>query len=181
MVAQKNHILRDGNGNSSLLLSLSSSSSQTEEYQNNTNKKNTKTNSVVQWEQLNALTLAANDMQKSVAFYTALGLVVTYGGGPDDSFTTLEPPSSSSNRFNLAINLVYDPDYASSSATTISKKKNPWWGRCVIHVSDVDGMHDMAIQQGYTPEFSPRDAEWGERYFHMLDPSGHELSFAKRL
>jgi hypothetical protein len=26
---------------------------------------------------------------------------------------------------------------------------------------------------------SPRDASWGERYFHMLDSDGHELSFAR--
>jgi hypothetical protein len=25
----------------------------------------------------------------------------------------------------------------------------------------------------------PRDAEWGERYFHLHDPDGHELSFAQ--
>jgi uncharacterized glyoxalase superfamily protein PhnB len=25
----------------------------------------------------------------------------------------------------------------------------------------------------------PRDAEWGERYFHLTDPDGHELSFAR--
>jgi uncharacterized glyoxalase superfamily protein PhnB len=24
----------------------------------------------------------------------------------------------------------------------------------------------------------PRDAEWGERFFHLTDPDGHELSFA---
>jgi catechol-2,3-dioxygenase len=27
----------------------------------------------------------------------------------------------------------------------------------------------------------PRNASWGERYFHMLDPDGHELSFARPL
>ena len=26
---------------------------------------------------------------------------------------------------------------------------------------------------------APRDAEWGERYFHITDPDGHELSFAR--
>ena len=28
---------------------------------------------------------------------------------------------------------------------------------------------------------TPRDAEWGERYFHLTDPDGHELSFARPL
>src|SRR5438128_550362 len=27
----------------------------------------------------------------------------------------------------------------------------------------------------------PRDAEWGERFFHLADPDGHELSFARPL
>src|ERR1700747_319778 len=31
---------------------------------------------------------------------------------------------------------------------------------------------------GFGPE-RPRDASWGERYFHMLHPDGHELSFAQ--
>ena len=31
------------------------------------------------------------------------------------------------------------------------------------------------------PEAAPADAPWGERYFHITDPDGHELSFAKRL
>jgi hypothetical protein len=26
-----------------------------------------------------------------------------------------------------------------------------------------------------------RDAEWGERFFHLVDPDGHELSFARPL
>ena len=30
-------------------------------------------------------------------------------------------------------------------------------------------------------EAPPEDASWGERYFHVTDPDGHELSFAKRL
>jgi len=28
---------------------------------------------------------------------------------------------------------------------------------------------------------SPRDAAWGERFFHVTDPDGHELSFAEPL
>ncbi|WP_420715440.1 VOC family protein [Cupriavidus sp. D39] len=35
--------------------------------------------------------------------------------------------------------------------------------------------------RGLRPEAAPRDAEWGERYFHISDPDGHELSFAKLL
>jgi hypothetical protein len=34
------------------------------------------------------------------------------------------------------------------------------------------------IAAGYRPDTAPRDAEWGERFFHLTDPDGHELSFA---
>ena len=34
---------------------------------------------------------------------------------------------------------------------------------------------------GLRPEVEPRDAPWGERYFHLTDPDGHELSFARPL
>ena len=37
------------------------------------------------------------------------------------------------------------------------------------------------ISEGLSPDTKPRDAEWHERYFHITDPSGHELSFAKPL
>jgi hypothetical protein len=31
----------------------------------------------------------------------------------------------------------------------------------------------------YDPNTGPRDATWGERHFHVADPDGHELSFAR--
>ncbi|HWC29302.1 MAG TPA: VOC family protein, partial [Dehalococcoidia bacterium] len=36
-----------------------------------------------------------------------------------------------------------------------------------------------ALAAGLQPSSEPRDAEWHERYFHILDPDGHELSFAR--
>ena len=46
---------------------------------------------------------------------------------------------------------------------------------------DVDAMHETVVGAGHVPEFTPRDAPWGERYFHLRDPDGHELSFARPL
>jgi hypothetical protein len=34
------------------------------------------------------------------------------------------------------------------------------------------------MEKGFYPD-SPQDASWGERYFHMPDPDGHKLSFAR--
>jgi uncharacterized glyoxalase superfamily protein PhnB len=44
----------------------------------------------------------------------------------------------------------------------------------------VDAFWRHLKEKGFDPEI-PRDASWGERYFHMLDPDGHELSFARPL
>jgi catechol 2,3-dioxygenase-like lactoylglutathione lyase family enzyme len=56
-----------------------------------------------------------------------------------------------------------------------------WWGRVIVHVSDVDAVYQKALAAGYRPEAPPADASWGERYFHVCDPDGHEISIAKRL
>ena len=42
------------------------------------------------------------------------------------------------------------------------------------------GYHRL-VDAGLTPTTAPRDATWGERYFHINDPDFHELSFSKRL
>ena len=56
-----------------------------------------------------------------------------------------------------------------------------WWGRVIFYHSDVDSLHASVIAAGYRADTAPRDAEWGERFFHLTDPDGHELSFAKPL
>ena len=54
------------------------------------------------------------------------------------------------------------------------------WGRLIFYVTDVDALWNHLKDRGFDPEI-PRDASWGERYFHMPDPDGHELSFARPL
>jgi uncharacterized glyoxalase superfamily protein PhnB len=56
-----------------------------------------------------------------------------------------------------------------------------WWGRVIFYVGDVDGLYARARAAGLAPAAAPRDAEWGERYVHLTDPDGHELSFARPL
>jgi uncharacterized glyoxalase superfamily protein PhnB len=51
----------------------------------------------------------------------------------------------------------------------------------IFYVADVDAVHAYVIANGYHPDTAPRDAEWGERFFHLTDPDGHELSFAHPL
>jgi len=51
----------------------------------------------------------------------------------------------------------------------------------VFWVDDVDAAHARVVEHGYLPETAPAAATWGERYFHVRDPDGHELSFARPL
>lgn len=112
-------------------------------------------------ERISAVTLATHDMARAVAFYKGLGFKLGKGG-EEAAFTTFHIGPNS-------LNLI-----AEDTSTQ-------WWGRVIFYVHDVDKMHAQVIDAGVTPEFSPRDADWGERYFHVTDPDGHELSFAKPL
>lgn len=114
-------------------------------------------------ESLSAVTLATRDMARSVRFYLAAGFLLRYGG-PDASFTSFEAGRS-------YLNLVLDT----------SSPNWGWWGRAIFYVDDVDATYERIRAAGYTAEAPPRDAEWGERYFHVLDPDGHEISFARPL
>ncbi|MFP5468193.1 MAG: VOC family protein [Alphaproteobacteria bacterium] len=120
-------------------------------------------NASPQIEAISAVTLATRDMTRAVAFYTGLGFAVRYGG-PASGFTSFYAGRS-------YINLMAVPN------------DQTWgqWGRFIIYVSDVDAMYSRALAKGFRPEFPPRDAPWGERYFHIKDPDGHELSFARLL
>ncbi|HTI17698.1 MAG TPA: VOC family protein [Trinickia sp.] len=111
---------------------------------------------------LSAITLATRDMERAVRFYEALGFLQKYGG-PFESFTSFELGGT-------FLNLIAD-----------ARGPAGWWGRVIVYVSDVDAMHRKALAAGLVPEFQPLDAPWGERYFHIVDPDGHELSFAKPL
>jgi uncharacterized glyoxalase superfamily protein PhnB len=109
---------------------------------------------------MSALTLATHDMAHAVKFYAALGFNIKYGG-PDAAFTSF----SFGGQF---LNLTAQP----------AERQWSWWGRMIFTVADVDAFYANAISHGYSPEAPPRNAEWGERYFHITDPDGHELSFS---
>ena len=113
-------------------------------------------------ERISAVTLVTRDMAASVAFYDALGFSLRYGGR-DAAFTSFVVGGG---YLNLQLG---------------SRPPALDWGRVVFWVDDVDAMHQRALAAGFTPSTAPADAEWGERYFHIHDPDGHELSFARPL
>ena len=114
-------------------------------------------------EKISAITFRVLNMKASVQFYRdVLGMELLYGG-EQASFSSLRTGNSESAILNLE-----------------QGNPVPRWGRLIFHVTDVDAFWSHLNDQGFHPEI-PRDASWGERYFHMRDPDGHELSFARPL
>jgi catechol 2,3-dioxygenase-like lactoylglutathione lyase family enzyme len=110
---------------------------------------------------ISAVTFAVNDMARSIEFYRKLGFELLYGG---------ERATFSSLKVGEAfVNLTESTGY-----------EHRWWGRVIFRVDQVDAHYRALKEQGLLLE-SPRDAPWGERFFHLIDPDGHELSFAELL
>jgi catechol 2,3-dioxygenase-like lactoylglutathione lyase family enzyme len=114
-------------------------------------------------ESISAVTLATHDMPRAVRYYRALGFEPLHAS-EEQSFTSFRAGAG-------YLNLIAQP----------AERRWSWWGRVIFYVADVDAVHQRALAAGYRPTTSPRDAEWGERYFHIDDPDGHELSFARPL
>jgi catechol 2,3-dioxygenase-like lactoylglutathione lyase family enzyme len=115
-------------------------------------------------ESISAVTLLVVEMAETVTFYQALGFYLLYGG-IEAAFTSFRVGAG-------YLNLQLDTDGSPERAI---------WGRVVFWVDNVDAMHERCVAAGFRPDTSPADAPWGERYFHIRDPSGHELSFARPL
>jgi len=115
-------------------------------------------------ESISAVTLHVVDMAAACAFYRALGFGLLYGGD-DAAFTSFRVGTG----------------YLNLQVVPADAAPGPVWGRIVFYVDDVDAMYQRATAAGFGPRFAPTDAPWGERHFHIHDPAGHELSFARLL
>ena len=116
-------------------------------------------------ESISAITLVTDDMAASVTFYAVLAPSIEFGGA-ESTFTTLKVTEGQ------FLNLQLDPQW---------RRPTQVWGRFILWVDDVDAVHAAFIESGHTPSMEPSDAAWGERYFHIIDPAGHEVSIARRL
>jgi catechol 2,3-dioxygenase-like lactoylglutathione lyase family enzyme len=116
---------------------------------------------------ISAVTLRVKDMEKSCNFYSKLpGFMLVYGG-TTGQFTTFEVGKGSKIYLNLEL-----ADDKSARGTSTGPDK------------DVDGLYqfmknDSSISQAAIFEDEPADAPWGERFFHVREPDGYELSFAQ--
>ena len=111
---------------------------------------------------ISAVTFAVRAMPEALTFYTTLGFTLVFGG-PQSPFSTLQAGEA-------FVNLTVAPTYTPA-----------WWGRTIFRVHEVDALYQRVCAQGLMPAAPPQNARWGERYFHLTDPNGHELSFVQLL
>ncbi len=111
---------------------------------------------------ISAVTFVVADMEASVGFYSSLGLQLLFGGA-ETAFSSF----------------AVGPGYLNLQAVDGMAGEARRWGRVVIWVSDVDEMYRTVLRAGWRTETEPADAPWGERFFHVRDPDGNELSFAR--
>jgi catechol 2,3-dioxygenase-like lactoylglutathione lyase family enzyme len=132
-------------------------------------------------------------------------------GAPSDTFATFEVGGDKGAYLNLelmiddgggdAINLALgqNSDYRNisqghdrSEPSTLGKARAPEgggredFGRIIFHTENVDELYsymkkDEFISRYTVFETKPADAPWGERFFHIREPSGYQLSFAQPL
>jgi catechol 2,3-dioxygenase-like lactoylglutathione lyase family enzyme len=132
---------------------------------------------------ISAITLLVNNMQKSCKFYSKIpGFRLVYG----DSFNTFTTYQVGESIPNMHLNLelkssrMVRKDYNNKDAQDVDASK---FGRIIFHTEDVDELYrylknNETISKMISFENEPKDAPWGERYFHVREPDGYQLSFA---
>ena len=127
-------------------------------------------------------------MERSCNFYSCIpGFRLVYGGSHTDSFTTYEIGSGESrNNSKMYLNLKLTSPTIPIILITMVVTEEIHFGRIIFHTEDVDKLYSYLrnkedISNTILFEDEPKDAPWGERYFHLREPDGYQLSFAKPL
>jgi catechol 2,3-dioxygenase-like lactoylglutathione lyase family enzyme len=129
--------------------------------------------------QISAVTLIIKNMDRSRNFYSQIpGFKLVYGGSSEDTFTTYEIGEHTPKMY-LNLELTISNDNHKDT-----KRKKQQFGRIIFHTEDVDKLYSYFRSSEYISnlisfENEPTDAVWGERYFHIREPDGYQLSFAK--
>ena len=139
---------------------------------------------------ISAITLKVRDMEKSYSLYSRIpGFRLTYGGKPSDAFTTFEIGKESKATTYLNLELIKEEKDSSDfykKSNSGERKLSEDFGRVIFHTENVDRLYSYMKQDEYISkhivfENEPTNAVWGERFFHIREPNGYQLSFAKPL
>jgi len=125
---------------------------------------------------ISAVTLLVNDMDRSYEFYSRIpGFTLSYFSKNFTTFT-LEENTGTQTHLNLELS-IHD---------NLTDNKHRHFGRIIFHTDNVDAMYCYLKNDGFLSkliiiESKPVNANWGERYFHLRDPDGYQISFAQPL
>lgn len=129
---------------------------------------------------ISAVTLIIKNMERSCNFYSNIpGFKLTYGGSSNDSFTTYQIGKYNNITFlNLELKKMDDDDDINQGNNSNN------CGRIIFYTDDVDRLYtyfktNKSISNLIRLENEPMDAPWKERYFHIREPDGFQLSFAQ--
>jgi hypothetical protein len=133
-------------------------------------------------------------MEKSCLLYSKIpGFRLTYGGKPSDRFTTFEIGKENKAATYLNLELIEKEEEKDSSDFNNNKsnlggktKGSENFGRIIFHTDNVDKLYsymqyDEYVSNSIIFENEPTNAAWGERFFHIREPNGYQLSFAQPL
>ena len=130
---------------------------------------------------ISAVTLIIENMGRSCRFYSQIpGFKLVYGGSSDDTFTTFEIEEGHTSKMCLNLEL----GITNNNNSNHHQRKRKDFGRIIFYAEDVDRLYsyfrsNKNISNLISFENEPTDAAWGERYFHIREPDGYQLSFAK--
>src|SRR6266487_5272157 len=131
---------------------------------------------------ISAVTLIIKNMERSCNFYSKIpGFKVVYGGTGDDTFTTYKIGEYNAKMYlNLELNISHGVNHDEHN----TRKRH--FGRIIFSTEDVDKLYryfknNENLSNTIYFENEPTDASWGERYFHIREPDGYQLSFAEPL
>lgn len=138
-------------------------------------------------QRISAVTLIIENMKKSCSFYSQIpGFKLVYGGSSDDSFTTFQIGEDVPKMYlNLELNITNNNhNHGHATYDDNDRKQRQYFGRIIFHTEDVDGLYSYFRNNEHilnliSFENEPTNASWGERYFHIREPDGYQLSFAQ--
>jgi len=125
-------------------------------------------------------------MDRSSRFYSQIpGFSLVYGGSFNDIFSTYEIGESNDSKIYLNLELI-SPTNGRNNQIDHATTSRKHFGRIIFHTDNVDKLYDYfknneSISAEVIFENAPTDAPWGERYFHIREPDGYQLSFATAL
>ena len=123
---------------------------------------------------ISAVTLLVKDMHKSYCFYSKVpGFHISYFTAKFITFT-LDRDQDRKTHLNLEL----------KKRGKFQSAETKDFGRIIFHVDNVNALHsyfkgDVNMLKLITIEKEPENAAWGERYFHIRDSDGYQISFAE--